>query len=95
MKKDIERIYKCIEEQKFCHQAREHLNLFGEKYDYPEKVNSHFERVAKKPGDTIMIASETVPGLYTAQNRYYSSSTIHRRNGFWSCILSTRKSDKD
>lgn len=70
IKKDIERIYSCIEQQKFCHQAKEHLNLFGEEYDYPEEVNRHFERVAGKLGDTMMIAPETVPGLYTAQNRY-------------------------
>jgi hypothetical protein len=70
MKKDIERIYKCIDEGKFCHQAKEQLNLFGEKYEYPEEVNRHFERVVKKLGDTMMIAPESVPGLYTAQNRY-------------------------
>jgi hypothetical protein len=70
MKKDIERIYASIEKQKFCHQAKEQLNLFGEKYEYPEEVNSHFERVSKKLGDTMMIAPETVPGLYTASNRY-------------------------
>jgi len=70
MKRDIERIYTCIEKKKFCHQAKEHLNLFGEKYNYPEEVNSHFERVAQKLGETMMIAPETVPGLYTATNRY-------------------------
>ncbi|MBA7469402.1 hypothetical protein ES707_04671 [subsurface metagenome] len=70
MKKDIDRIYRSIEKQKFCHQAKEHLNLFGEKYDYPEEVNDHFERVAEKLGDTMMIAPEIVPGMYTAQNRF-------------------------
>ena len=70
MKKDIERIYACIEHGRFCQQAKEHVNLFGEKYEYPEEVNSHFERVSRKLGDTMMIAPETVPGLYTAQNRY-------------------------
>ena len=70
MKRDIERVYQSIEKQKFCHQAKEHLNLFGEKYDYPEEVNSHFERIAGKLEDTMMIAPETVPGLYTAQNRF-------------------------
>jgi hypothetical protein len=70
MKKDIERIYRCIENQKFCHQAKEHLVLFGEMYDYPEEVNRHFKQVAHKLGDTMMIAPETVPGLYTATNRY-------------------------
>ena len=70
MMKDIDRIYACIEKEKFCHQAKEHLNLFGESYEYPEEVNDHFRRVAQKLGDTMMIAPETVPGLYTAQNRY-------------------------
>jgi hypothetical protein len=70
VKKDIERIYDCVDQQKFCHQAKEHLQLFGEWYDHPEEVNKHFERVAKKLGDTMMIAPETVPGLYSATNRY-------------------------
>ncbi len=70
MKKDIERIYHCIEKQKFCHQAKEHLNLLGEKYDYPEEVNHLFERISRKLDGTMMVAPETVPGLYTATNRY-------------------------
>ena len=48
MKKDIDRIYASIEKHKFCHQAKEQLNLFGEKYEYPEEVNRHFERVSEK-----------------------------------------------
>ena len=70
MKKDIERIYECIDQGKFCHQAKEHLNLFGEKFDYPYQVNEMFERIDMKLEDTMMIAPETVPGLYTATNRY-------------------------
>jgi len=70
MKKDTEAIYNCLEQGKFCHQAKEHLQLFGEWYAYPEEVNNHFERVSKKLGETMMIAPETVPGLYTATNRY-------------------------
>jgi hypothetical protein len=70
VKKDMEAIYDCLGQQKFCHQAKENLQLFGEWYAYPEEVNSHFERVAEKLGDTMMIAPETVPGLYTATNRY-------------------------
>jgi hypothetical protein len=69
-KRDIEAIYTSLEQGKFCHQAKEHLQLFGEWYDYPEEVNDHFEQIAKKLGDTMMIAPETVPGLYTATNRY-------------------------
>jgi len=70
MKKDIARIYHCIKRQRFCHQAKEHLNLLGEKYDYPEEVNHLFERISRKLDSTMMVAPETVPGLYTAVNRY-------------------------
>jgi len=70
VKKDIEAIYRCLDQQKFCHQAKEHLQLFGEWYDYPEEVNKHFERVAGKLEGTMMIAPEIVPGLYSATNRY-------------------------
>ena len=70
MEKDIERIYKAIEAKKFCFQAREQVNLFSEYFDDPEELNIAFERVTKKLGDTMMIAPETVPGLYTATHRY-------------------------
>ena len=70
MKKDIEHIYRCIDQEKFCHQAKEQVNLFGERYSYPEEVNKRFAQVAGKLGDTVMIAPEIVPGLYTAQHRF-------------------------
>ncbi len=70
MKRDIERIYKSIEARKFCFQARENVNLFSEYFIDPEKLNESFERISKKLGDTMMIAPETVPGLYTATHRY-------------------------
>jgi len=70
MEKDVERIYNCINAQKFCHQAKEQVNLFGENFDYPEEVNDMFERITKKLDDVMMIAPETVPGLYTATHRF-------------------------
>ena len=70
MIKDIERIYKAIEKKKFCFEARENVNLFGEYFEDPEQLNIAFERIAKKLGYTMMIAPETVPGLYTATHRY-------------------------
>ena len=82
MKRDIERIYKSIDAQKFCHQAKEQLHLFGEGYDYPEEVNRHFEQVAGKLGDTMMIAPEIVPGLYTIQNRYGFDWLIFIQNDY-------------
>jgi hypothetical protein len=70
MLKDIERIYKAIEKKKFCFQALEQVNLFGEYFRDPEELNFAFERISEKLGDTMMIAPETVPGLYTATHRY-------------------------
>lgn len=70
IKKDIDRIYKAIEEKKFCFQARENVNLFAEYFEYPEELNNAFNRIAGKLGDTMIIAPETVPGLYTATHRY-------------------------
>jgi hypothetical protein len=67
---DIEAIHRCLAQGKLCHQAKEQLNLLGEKYDYPEEVNRLFERLTAKLDGTMMIAPETVPGLYTATNRY-------------------------
>ncbi|MBM3701010.1 MAG: hypothetical protein FJW68_08900, partial [Actinobacteria bacterium] len=45
-------------------------NLFGEYFEDPEQLNIAFERIAKKLGYTMMVAPETVPGLYTATHRY-------------------------
>jgi hypothetical protein len=70
MKRDIAAIYECIARNKFCHQAKEQLNLLGERCDGPDEANSLFERLARKLDGTMMIAPETVPGLYTATNRY-------------------------
>ncbi len=82
MKRDIDRIYESINKQQFCHQAKEHLNLFGEKYTYPEEVNDHFQSVTKKLEDTMMIAPEIVPGLYTAQNRFGFDLLVFLQNDF-------------
>jgi len=70
MEKDIHRIYSCIEKGKFCFQAFEQLNLFNEYFLDPEELNRTFKRLSDKLGDTVMIAPETVPGLYTATHRY-------------------------
>ncbi|MBM3703041.1 MAG: hypothetical protein FJW63_08670 [Actinobacteria bacterium] len=77
MQKDIERIYEAIDKKKFCFQAREHVNLFSEYFDDPEELNTAFERIQKKLGNTVMIAPETVPGLYTASHRYGFENMIY------------------
>ena len=77
MQKDTERIYKAIDEKKLCFQAREHVNLFSEYFDDPEQLNTAFERIQKKLEDTVMIAPETVPGLYTASHRFGFENLIY------------------
>ena len=64
MLKDIERIYKAIDGKKFCFQALEQVNLFGEYFRDPEELNIAFERVARKLGDTMMIAPENSIRVY-------------------------------
>jgi len=61
---------KAIEKKKFCFCAREQVNLFSEYFNDPEELNIAFNRIGKKLGDTVMIAPETVPGLYSAAHRY-------------------------
>ena len=70
MQKDIDRIYGAIDKKKFCFQASEQVNLFSEYFDDPQELNTAFERIQEKLGDTVMVAPETVPGLYTAAHRY-------------------------
>jgi uroporphyrinogen-III decarboxylase len=70
MKKDVERIYRAIEKQEVCHQALEQLELLGEHCKTFEEVKVLFKRIADKLEDTVMVAPESLPGMYTATNRY-------------------------
>ena len=70
MKKDIERIYKCIEKGQVCKSALEQTQLLGEGCESFEEVKSLFRRIAGKLSPAVMIAPESVPGMYTATHRY-------------------------
>jgi len=70
MKKDIDRIHKAIEQGRVCWEALEHLELLGEHCETLEEVNVLFAGLAEKLEDTIMIAPESLPGMYNAANRY-------------------------
>ncbi len=70
MKKDIDRIYKAIDKGAVCWQALEHLELLGEHCETLEEVNELFARLADKLNPTMMIAPESLPGMYNATNRY-------------------------
>jgi hypothetical protein len=82
MLRDIERIYRSIDTKKFCFQALEQVNLFGEYFRDPEELNKSFDRIAQKLGDTMMIAPETVPGLYSATHRYGFEWIIYMFNDY-------------
>ena len=70
MKTDVERIYRAIEKKEVCHQALEQLELLGEYCKTFEEVKVLFKRIADKLEDTVMVAPESLPGMYTATNRY-------------------------
>ena len=70
MKKDIDRIHRAIERKEVCPQALEHLELLGEHCETLEEVKVLFKRIADKLEDTVMIAPESLPGMYNAMNRY-------------------------
>ena len=70
MKKDVDRIQRAIERKEVCPQALEHLELLGEHCETLEEVKVLFKRIADKLEDTVMIAPESLPGLYNGMNRY-------------------------
>ena len=67
---DIERICDCTTEKKVCRQALTHLRLFGEDHEYLEEVKEDFIKYQNLMDGTVMIAPESVPGIYTAIARY-------------------------
>ncbi len=71
MKKDIEKIYKCIDEKKICPQVtKNYCQDLIEDCDTPEEVLAKYERISNKLEDTIMIAPGSLTGIYVALHRY-------------------------
>ena len=70
MRRDVERIYQAVERKEVCRPASVQCNLLGEKCRTFDEVAEIFRRIAGKIGDTVMIAPESVPGMYTATSRY-------------------------
>lgn len=62
--KDIERVHKCISEEKVCRQAQFPCKLFGEEYEYLAEVKENFKRIIDKLDGTLMIAPESSPNYY-------------------------------
>lgn len=77
VKKDIYRIREAIENKKFCPQAKYNVNLFDDRYDDPEVLNSEFERIQNKLDGTIMIAPEFVDGFGPVVTKYNYDTFVY------------------
>lgn len=70
VRRDIDIIYDCIEKKKVCHLARQHVQLFDEKFEYIEEVKADFARVNEKLQGTVMMAPEDVSATSIVAERY-------------------------
>ena len=77
MKKDADRIRRAAENGRVCNQALEHVELLGEHCETFEEIKALFRRIAGKLDDTVMVAPESLPGMYTATNRYGFEMAIY------------------
>jgi len=68
--RDIESIYRCIEEDRICHLARQHVMLFDEPYDSFEELKDAYRRVSEKLEGTLMLPPEDVNALAVATERF-------------------------
>ena len=70
VKKDIFKIREAMVNKRFCNQAKWHLNLFDEKFEYPEELNIEFARIQDRMNGTVMVAPEFFDGLGPITTRY-------------------------
>ncbi|MBW8016213.1 MAG: hypothetical protein FVQ82_08505 [Planctomycetes bacterium] len=77
MKKDAVRIRRATEKGQVCWQALEHLELLGEHCKTFEEIKELYLRIANKLEDTIMLPPESLPGMYTLNNRYGFEMSIY------------------
>lgn len=55
VKKDIDRIYKCIDEKKICRQAQQRLYIPGDDCDYMGEIKVEVNRYINKMNGTVML----------------------------------------
>ena len=77
MKSDVEHIRRAIEKGEVCWQALEHLEILGEHCKTFEEIGELFRRIAGKLDGAMMVAPESLPGMYTATNRYGFEMVIY------------------
>jgi len=82
VKKDIFRIRSAIENRRFCRQAMYNIQLFEDRFDFPEELNSEFERIRNKLDGTVMVAPEQPESCCYIQTRYNVDTFIYLLHDF-------------
>ena len=77
MKRDVERIHSAIDKKQVCPAALENCELLGEHCKTFDEIKELFVRIANQLEDTVMIAPESLPGMYTLTNRYNFEMSIY------------------
>jgi len=70
VKRDMEIIYRAIEEKKVCRIARQHAQLFDEKYETFDEVKAEYRRITEKLEGTLMLPPEDVNFMGVTAERY-------------------------
>jgi len=70
VERDIEIIYRCIEEDRICHLARQHARLFDEQFDSFDELKTAYKRVTEKLDGTLLLPPEDVNAIAVATERY-------------------------
>ncbi len=76
MKRDVEKIHAAIDKKQVCPAASENCELLGEHCKTFEEIKELFVRIANQLEDTVMIAPESLPGMYPLTNRYNFEMSI-------------------
>ncbi len=82
VKKDIFKIGESIDNEKFCHQAKWHLKLFGEDFEEPDELNEEFKRIQDKMDGTVVVAPEFFDGLGPVATRYNYDMLVYLYNDY-------------
>ena len=70
VERDIDIIYRHIEENRICHSARQHVRLLDDNFDSFDELKSAYARIVGKLEGTQMLPPEDVNAVAVAAERY-------------------------
>lgn len=82
VERDIELIYRDIEQHRICHIARQHAMLFDENYESYEELNADYKRISEKLAGTQMLPPEDCNGIAIATERYDETNWWYLYNDY-------------